>query len=163
MTVLGNLLSLNNAGTSIPAFIMQVYLAVITTQQYRIIIDWKFPIHIKSWVYQSLWFLPAEDSHQGDVFMSAFNKSFSRGATHCHTVDQTMWVILTELLTWSLTALIAVTCMRELGRSEISDVHYRYEITICANTYIWFLLENLKSFVTVLLQYTLLWCKTFVI
>lgn len=39
MTVLGNLLSLNNGGTSIPAFIMQVYLAVITIQQYRIIID----------------------------------------------------------------------------------------------------------------------------
>lgn len=125
---------------------MQVYLAVITTQQYHIIIDWKFPIHIKIWVHQSLWFLPAEHIHQGDVILSAFNKSFSRGAPHCHTVDQQWeWFWESYLLGLSLTALIAVTCLHELGKTEISDVHYRYETTICANTYIWFLLESLKS------------------
>lgn len=76
--------------------------------------------------------------------MSVFNKSFSRGALHCHTVDQTMSVILGELLGLSLPAVIAVTCLHELGKSEIFDVHYRYEITMCANIYILFLLESLK-------------------
>lgn len=60
------------------------------------------------------------------MFISAFNKS-------CHTVDQTMSVILGELLGLSLSALTAVTCLHELGISEIFDVYYRYEITMCAN------------------------------
>lgn len=58
---------------------------------------------------------------------------------------QCEWFWESYLLCLSLTALIAVTCLHELEKSEISDVHYRYEITICANTYIWFLLESLRS------------------
>lgn len=47
ITVLGNLLSLNNGGTPVPAFIMQVYLTAICSI-YHTITDWKFAIHIKS-------------------------------------------------------------------------------------------------------------------
>lgn len=139
MNVLGNPLPLKNGGTLIPAFIMQIYLAKPHHH-------WlEFPIHIKSWVYQSLWLFAAEGIHQGDVFMSAFNKSFSRGAPHWHTVNKTISVILGELLTWPLTPPIAVTCLHELGKSEIFDVHFRHEITMYVNIYICFLLESLKS------------------
>lgn len=87
----------------------------------------------------------ADDIHQGAVFVSAFNKSFSGGTPHCHTVDQTMSMILGELLGVSLTPLIAVTFLHELGKSKIFDVRYRYKIIMCATVYIWFLLESLKS------------------
>lgn len=165
MTVLGNLLSLNNGGTSIPAFIMQVYLAVITTQQHHIITDWKFPIHIKIWVHQSLWFLTAEHVHQGDVFLSAFNKSFSRGAPHCHTVDQTMRVILGELLTWSLSH-CSNSCHLPAWAGEKWDLWCTLQIrnnNMCQYLHMVSTGKFKKSFVTMLLQYTPLWCKTFVI
>lgn len=86
--------------------------------------------------------------------MSAFNKSFSRGAPQGHTVDQIMLVILGELLGLSLTALIAVTCLHELEKSEIFDVHYRYKITMCANICMVCTGKFKKSFVTVILKYT---------
>lgn len=70
------------------------------------------------------------------MFISAFSKSFSGGAPHCHAVDQTMSMILGELLAASLSPLIAVACLRELGKSEIFDVRYRYKIIMCANIYI---------------------------
>lgn len=54
-----------------------------------------------------------------------------------------MSMILGELI--GVSPLIAVTCLHELGKSEIFDVRYRYKIIMCANTYIWFLLESLKS------------------
>jgi len=56
-----------------------------------------------------------------------------------------MPTILEELVGVSLSTLIAVACLHELGKSEIFDVRYRHEIIMRANIYIWLLLGSLKS------------------
>lgn len=162
MTVLGNLLSLNNGGTLIPAFIMQVYLTAILSSNTTPSLTGSFPFTSKAK------FIRACDSLQ--------LKTFTKVMCLClHLTSPSAEVLLTVTLWikqgqwfWKsylvslLLLLIAVTCLHELGKSEIFDVHYRYEIAMHANIYTWFPLESLKSHL-VLWYYTPLRCKALVI